>query len=212
VSTVVDALVIPPGWYPDPADESRTRWWNGTQWTHNVQDASPLAPLAPLAPLGTVVPGIQSSTTQTGYVPFQSAPRELPGSRRGIAYTRSVWWIAFHPLWAIVPQVVIVALVGVGSPLMISVGLAILNLVIFVVLVALAMNDRAALVAGGNGSTGSPWWMLLSPLAYLIARTIEVKRWDSGGWGPLIWWIVSSILSPGLALIGIFAVLGVLPF
>jgi hypothetical protein len=209
VSTVVDASVIPPGWYPDPADDSRTRWWNGTQWTHNVQDAAPLAPLAPLTPM---LPHIQASPASAGYVPFQSAPREVPGTTRGIAYTRAVWWIAFHPLWAIVPQVVIVALVGIGTPLIVGMGLAILNLVIFVVMIALAFNDRAVLVAGGNGSAGSPWWMLLSPLAYLIARTIEVKRWDSSGWGPLVWWIVSSILSPGLALVGVFAVLGVLPF
>jgi hypothetical protein len=24
---------IPAGWYPDRADRSRRRWWDGTQWT-----------------------------------------------------------------------------------------------------------------------------------------------------------------------------------
>jgi hypothetical protein len=29
------------GWYPDPADQSKNRWWNGTTWTRTVQSANP---------------------------------------------------------------------------------------------------------------------------------------------------------------------------
>ena len=25
-------LTPPPGWYPDPGDPSRARWWTGTEW------------------------------------------------------------------------------------------------------------------------------------------------------------------------------------
>jgi hypothetical protein len=32
------------GWYPDPADGSKTRWWNGTAWTRTVQPRSSPAP------------------------------------------------------------------------------------------------------------------------------------------------------------------------
>ena len=27
----------PAGWYPDPSNESQVRWWDGAQWTSNVQ-------------------------------------------------------------------------------------------------------------------------------------------------------------------------------
>ncbi len=41
-----------PGWYPDPADPNGSRWWDGRQWTEQVQ-SSPLPP--PPGPSGPVV-------------------------------------------------------------------------------------------------------------------------------------------------------------
>ena len=34
----------PPGWYPDPSGSGGTRWWNGIDWTDNVQHAAPPPP------------------------------------------------------------------------------------------------------------------------------------------------------------------------
>lgn len=31
-------MKIASGWYPDPKDASRTRWWNGEDWTSHVRD------------------------------------------------------------------------------------------------------------------------------------------------------------------------------
>ena len=30
-----------PGWYPDPTNGKQDRWWDGTQWTDQVQDLLP---------------------------------------------------------------------------------------------------------------------------------------------------------------------------
>lgn len=39
------------GWYPDPAQPGRTRWWSGDGWTDHVQPAAvPVAPVPPAAP------------------------------------------------------------------------------------------------------------------------------------------------------------------
>ena len=34
----------PPGWYPDPAGQPGTRWWDGHGWTDHVQQAAPPSP------------------------------------------------------------------------------------------------------------------------------------------------------------------------
>jgi len=36
----------PPGWYADPGDPSRQRWWDGTRWTEKTQPPAGQAPAA----------------------------------------------------------------------------------------------------------------------------------------------------------------------
>ena len=46
-------MTTPAGWYPDPSNAQRSRWWDGAQWTENYSD--PYAPAVALkAPDGTV--------------------------------------------------------------------------------------------------------------------------------------------------------------
>ena len=45
MSTIGDVSTIPAGWYPDPKDGSRSRWWDGLSWTASVSDAQPAAPV-----------------------------------------------------------------------------------------------------------------------------------------------------------------------
>lgn len=48
------AGTTPAGWYTDPSNPQRNRWWDGAQWTENYSD--PYAPAAALkAPEGTRV-------------------------------------------------------------------------------------------------------------------------------------------------------------
>ena len=32
---------VPPGWFPDPSDSNRWRWWDGQSWADNVSDEGP---------------------------------------------------------------------------------------------------------------------------------------------------------------------------
>jgi hypothetical protein len=200
-----DSPVIPAGWYTDPADPAGKRWWDGQRWTADV-----IAPEPP--PVSTFGGAAPLARTENAYVPFASTHTIAPATTEtGVAYTRAGWWICAHPFWGVATQAVAVTLLNfTGAPPAgeLALGLVAVNIVFLGILIALAFADRAALLAGGNGSAASPWWMLLSPLGYLIARALEVRRWEVGGWASVIWWSVALILTPGLVVLGVFAVLG----
>ncbi len=197
--------VIPPGWYADPADPTGKRWWDGRAWTADVQAAE----VRPVSTFGSAAP---LARVQSAYVPTESGRAFTPATQQtGVAYTRSVWWICAFPLWGLVSQVVIVSILGqLGEVPMLPValGLTALNLVLWGILIRLAFVDRGGLLAGGNETAASGWWMLLSPLGYLIARALEVKKYEVGAWSPVIWWSIAMVLSPGIGTLGYFAVFG----
>jgi hypothetical protein len=187
---------IPAGWYPDPAGGAGKRWWDGSVWTANVQE--PEAP-PPLPTFGSFVPAEYRSTTP------------LPIAERGIAYTRASWWIAGSPFWVVLPQVIVVETFNSLAPL--PIPTLVLAITLFTVLgwgilIALAFADRSGLVVGGNDSSASPWWTLLTPLAYLIARARQVQLYASGGWASVVWWCLAAVLTPGVSVLAVFAVYG----
>ncbi|WP_104474673.1 DUF2510 domain-containing protein [Microterricola pindariensis] len=47
------------GWYPDPADATALRWWDGLGWTEYAKPGALAAPTAPAAPLAPAVPAPQ---------------------------------------------------------------------------------------------------------------------------------------------------------
>ena len=151
------AAMIPPGWYADPAGGNGKRWWDGGRWTEHVRMPEEPAP-APV--VGGYAPTVGTPTSQSRdfrpTTPFRQA-------EVGTAYTRTSWWLASSPLWVIVPQVVVLVLIGSLAPLSLPVlaaGIGGLNILLLVVLVRLAFADRAALWEGGNESAASPWWTL----------------------------------------------------
>jgi Protein of unknown function (DUF2510) len=196
---------IPAGWYPDPADPEGKRWWDGARWTQDVQAApAPVPVFASQAPLSRTLGAYQPAVVQGLY---SKATIDT-----GIAHTRASWWLAASPFWLVIPQVLIVSVVNsINVPITAPITLSIagLSLVLYVVLVRLAFADRAALLAGGNATAATPWWTLLSPLAYLIARGLEVRKYEeAGAWAPLVWWVVAAILTPGVAVLSVFAAYG----
>lgn len=65
-------------WYPDPADPTRERYWDGERWTHNTRAAqqAPLAPTQPVADPWSAQDGPQAGVAQPGqgdYGPYQGA-------------------------------------------------------------------------------------------------------------------------------------------
>jgi hypothetical protein len=190
---------IPAGWYSDPAGGAGKRWWDGSTWTGNVQEveASPPPP------------------TFGNYVPAELRPvAPRPAAEAGVAYTRASWWIASSPLWVVVPLVVVVAIINTLAPLAVPALILTVTAVAalaLVILIRLAFADRSELISSGNDSAASPWWTLLTPLAYLIARARQVQLYATGGWATLVWWCLATILAPGLSVLATFAVYGILP-
>jgi hypothetical protein len=196
---------VPAGWYPDPADPEGKRWWDGVRWTQDVQKApEPVPVFASQAPLARTLGAYQPMAGQSTYA---KATIDT-----GIAHTRSSWWIAASPFWLVIPQVLVLAVInslGAAITVGISLGVAALSLALYVLVVRLAFADRASLLSGGNATAASPWWTLLSPLVYLIVRAIEVRKYEAvGAWAPVVWWVIAAILTPGVAVLTVFAAFG----
>jgi hypothetical protein len=51
VDLAAPSSATPPGWHPDPYGQAQLRWWDGTQWTHEVNP-----PVASAPPPGDPVP------------------------------------------------------------------------------------------------------------------------------------------------------------
>ncbi len=45
-----DAPLPPPGWYPDAADQTKVRWWDGRQWIGDPQVPAQAPPSGPQQP------------------------------------------------------------------------------------------------------------------------------------------------------------------
>jgi hypothetical protein len=68
--TDAQTLAPPPGWYTDPAEPGRQRWWSGAEWTEHVQAPPPAFAAQPYsiaavdgrdaAPAGMLQPAITS--------------------------------------------------------------------------------------------------------------------------------------------------------
>jgi hypothetical protein len=55
--------------------------------------------------------------------------------------------------------------------------------------------DRSRLGRSGHTRRPSWWWMLLSPLAYFIARTVAVSRRSRLAFLPLVGWVANVFLA-----------------
>jgi hypothetical protein len=99
----------PAGWFPDPHDPTRKRWWDGAAWTEHVQQAAPPAPpaVAVQQPVQTVQP-VLSARSYSAPLSFVGSTRRITGWARGAGSTAakvgawSVAVIALPLVWAFV--------------------------------------------------------------------------------------------------------------
>lgn len=85
LEATAEAPATPAGWYPDPVDHDRLRWWSGSGWTDQVHEpAVPAGAAGPIVPAGPAV----------GVDPVASAETPVPAViRRGPA-TQEEWHAA----------------------------------------------------------------------------------------------------------------------
>lgn len=266
------------GWYGDPSDASRLRWWDGSAWTTETrrhppaaapraivaesaeaattgvraaetpaltrrelrareaaaQDAASVPPTvgdaasaaripapvpvpvpAPVARQSAPSTAAATATTalldrgavtsafrdETGFVRVATptAPVSIFTPRRPTrVHTFSVWLLALLPLpWAAGVHALTRMMPAdeVWTMRASAVG-------VFVVLsLVCAFRDGRVLRAGRHSETASPGWVLLTPLVFLVVRTVKVNL-ETGmrGSGPVLVWLTS--MTGAVAIIG----------
>jgi len=77
-----DAKLPIAGWYPDPEDSSRRRWWDGRQWTAEVQaEPEPVPPVAPTRPIESAEPEFPPLPEQQGEAEADEEDEAAPAGR-----------------------------------------------------------------------------------------------------------------------------------
>lgn len=103
---MTDPSSLPPaGWYPDPADPSRTRWWDGQAWHEAAAPAAPAAPNGPVAPNSLAASSesyFASSPSYASDSAYSAAPSynglDAPAKVDVSGNTVWIWLIIFVPL------------------------------------------------------------------------------------------------------------------
>lgn len=169
---------IAPGWYPD--QNGHQRWWDGTQWTENVQ--APYDPAARTLALkspdgtktGTVWIWLIVLLTLVGIIPFflvdwkDYLDTVLASQSGSFGYSTSGLY---------------------GTP--VDAISQLLNFVMYGITVALAALDVRALKARGVQQPFHWAFAFLTSIVYVIGRSVVVKRRTGQGLAPL--WVYITI-------------------
>ena len=150
--------------------------------------ASPVsAPVALPIAASPVESSIANPVLSSGpaYQPFGLAPKittgvvEAPTS----VNTPSVWIITALPAVALA---IAAALIAFAPDFYTPFTQGALAFVFAIAGIGLAVNDRRQLMLRSHQHTASPAWILLTPLAYLVARASNTKKQAGRGWAPAL--------------------------
>jgi hypothetical protein len=220
-----DGLVIAPaGWFADPTGLSELRWWSGEGWTEHVATRPAMHPadiprpgtVLTVAPTTVPVSLPPTHPTASAYVPFSQGARSGSWSADPRVWTatgqpRPTRWNTAGA-WALSATPWIAVFSGIGLAFAWSVAprtwwwsLAVVLLPLLWTIAA-ASRDRGRLDELGYRRVPSRWWLLLGPLAYLIARTVHVRRQSGHGSAPLWWYAANVVLPVAMALAGLLVI------
>ena len=119
--------------------------------------------------------------------------------------TESAWALAFLPWVATLSSLGAALVYTLVAP---QVGALVAGaLVPALWMLATAVQDRKSLIELGFRLPASSWWILLGPLAYMIARTVKVVQVTEKGRAPLVLLLVNTIAVP----VAVFAAVQFLP-
>jgi len=138
---------------------------------------------------------------------FESIPRGRSLLRLPI-YTAPVWIIALVPLLLLVLSLLL--LLGFGSSLNMWVTPA-MWAISYIVVVILAIADRAALGRAGYEHRASWAWALLTAPIYLLARSMSLAKVGPLGFAPVLVWTALGILQIGSVLVVPGLIISALP-
>lgn len=167
----------PSGWFTDPADATRLRWWNGTNWTEHVQVPPPQPNADEIAAAQAAAATAQQRAVEAAYVPFThdwNAEQDVAvaESWRGSAQTFPAWLLAFAPIW-IAGSGFGVSLLALAIPIPVPVRAGLTIAIALFLVCALANLDAKRLATRGYRRSTSPFWAILLPV-FFILRTIRV--------------------------------------
>jgi len=157
---------------------------------------APIA-LAPVAPTATG-PSQASLLNGPAYQPFGMSPKITTGTIEAptSVNTLAVWLITVLPAVALGAAVL---LIRFAPDFYTPFTQGALAFVFAIAGIALAATDRRQLTMRSHQSAASPAWILLTPLAYLIARAANTKRQAGRGWAPAVAFVL--LTSAALALV-----------
>ena len=169
--------IAPPGWYTDPGNPARQRWFDGTRWTDRVQPTPAPAPVVPAPPPAAVPPP----------PPAAPAPSPAPAPAPAQATVRAV---TPHDGGRHAPvrntparvALVVAILAVLGVPVAALVG---------IVLAVVGLRRATALESAGGqpvGRTRARWALALSLVgvvvgAILATVVVRAALSDDGGAG-----------------------------
>jgi hypothetical protein len=183
------SVVIPAGWYEDPAGQSDTRWWDGANWTAHTMMRPPVAAVA-TTPLPQQIFG--SAPQPWSPQPWSHEPLLTPAVPPWS--TPYIWILSVLPLaeltiswgagfiWGLTFRAS-----GLG---VLGISLTILFVGLFVLFTIL---DYRALGRLGYEKRASPV-LIIVPLLYMGRRAAAVRRVTRKGLLPLFVFMAGLIL------------------